>query len=179
MLQDLRLLGTLVGDRGATAIANSLMHGNHSLRKLDLWDSQIRAGVASSLARACRFCELEQLLLGRNDLGDEGIRAFASEIGKGEPTLTSLDISDCQISDESATCIISLCSSVKPLRIMSLAKNFLKTEACLSIVKAAADTNINVLDLSDNLLLKKHAKKLSRRYLTSHRCVSFVQCQMS
>ncbi len=96
-LVGLQMVHLNIGPNVAKALAGMVQEV--TLKKLDLAFNKVDADSAKALSVALLDCGLESLLLGRNNIGEEGAKYFADAIGTGTCSLRTLDLSRNKIGD--------------------------------------------------------------------------------
>ena len=83
---------------------------------------------------------LQQLYMGNNNIGDDGISAIAGALGNCK--INTLDVSECGITLTGARSLAAALSSNHTIRELWLRSNPITVEGALLIVKSAVDNTV-------------------------------------
>lgn len=140
---------------GAGCIANVLKK-NTTLENLEIRNCKITPGGAKKIAEALTCSQLRTLVISENNIGDNGVLAFAEAL-KVNNFLTELDISYCNVDD--AGCV-KLAEALKDNVNSGLMTLILKNNLITDIgAKALLDllntnTNLKKIDIGGNESIK-------------------------
>ena len=115
VLHQLDIRRNKIGETGIATIATALETNTCTLKTLDISDCDI-----TNLNKACALSlvsVLHQLNISRNKIGDTGIASIATALATNTCTLTTLDISDCGMTNLDEACARSLVSVLQKLNM--------------------------------------------------------------
>jgi Leucine-rich repeat (LRR) protein len=155
-LTHLNLGNNSIRDEGARVLCDTLTKGLCKLNRLDVGECKLTDQCIPIFVFALQDerCQLTDLSLGFNAIGDEGAcMLFEDALTKEHCKLTVLDLSKCLLTDQ---CIPSLCKALKDercqLTVLLLADNAIGDEgACMLFEDALTKEHckLTVLDLRD------------------------------
>ena len=146
-LRELTLSTNPIADEGASVLFETLIDGLRGLTSLSMPACHFTDECIPSLCKALQDerCQLTDLILGNNAIGDEGARElFENGLTNKHCKLTKLSLEFCSLTHE---CIPSLCKA-------------LQDERC----------QLTDLDLGDNVIDDKGARELFENGLTNKHC---------
>ena len=158
-LNRLCLQNTVMGDRGAAFIAQSLVY-NQNLTVLSLTSCKITNEGASFLSNMLRRNRtIQRLDLKMNRIGDRGAQdLFAAISDPAHPTTYSLNLSHNQLSDHCFAGIISF----EPLQEVQLGYNMITDRGALDIAKICMNSNnLKRLHVPGNHMTNKGVQALN------------------
>jgi len=159
-LKRLYLQNTHMGDRGAAAISQALLHNQH-MTTLSLSSCEITDEGASFLSNIIRRNpKLERLDLTNNRIGDSGAQKLFQAIcdDPRHPTMTSLNLSHNNLTDASLCMMVSF----EPLRTVLLGENALTDYGALDLAKISMNSpNLRILQIPGNRMTKKGTQALN------------------
>ena len=121
-----------------------------SLRKLDVRRNALAAAGGAPLGRLVRHCRaLETLRAGHNDLGADGMRAFAAEAGELS-ACTSLDVCCNSLGVEGVRVIAGFLPQCPQLQKLYLEKNHINSDALAELARQPLCARLDALYLGWN-----------------------------
>lgn len=124
-----------------------------ALRKLDVRRNALAAVGGAPLGRLVRQCRaLETLRAGHNDLGADGVRAFAAEAGE-LPTCTSLDLCCSRLGVQGVRALGAVLPQCPQLRKLYLENNLLNSDALVELARQPMCARLDALYLGWNGLM--------------------------
>ena len=159
-LRELTLSSNPIADEGASVLFETLIDGLRGLTSLCMIECYFTDECIPSLCKALQDerCQLTDLYLGHNVMGDEGARElFENGLTSKYCKLTKLSLQKCSLTHE---CIRSLCKA-------------LQDERC----------QLNHLYLGENTISDKSARELFENGLTNKHCkltkLSLNECSLT
>ena len=146
-LRELKLNGNAIGEEGVSVLSDTLVNGLRGLTSLSMHDCSLTVECMHSLCKALQDgrCQLSDLDLGLNKIGDEGARELFENCLENELCkLTKLNLGDCSLTNQ---CISSLCKALQDARCQ------------------LTDVNLSCNDIGD-----KGARELFENGLTNEHC---------
>ena len=154
-LKSLALSGSPICDEGAIVLFNTLIKGPRKLTVLRLFGCTLTGRCIPALVKTLQdeHCKLVELSLGRNEIGNEGVRLLCDNVlTKEHCKLTDLDLMYCSLTRQ---CISILSKALRDqrckLNVLFLGGNDIgDKEACVLFEDALTNENCKLtqLDLS-------------------------------
>jgi hypothetical protein len=120
------------------------------LRNLDVRRNALAAVGGAPLGRLVRNCRaLQTLRAGHNDLGADGMRAFAAEAGELS-TCTSLDLCCNSLGVEGVCALAALSQQCPQLQKLYLEKNLINSDALMELARQPVCARLDALYLGWN-----------------------------
>ena len=163
-LEEIHITGNRVGDRGCSAIAQSVRSTNAPIVKLALNENfNITAAACKSLAQCVGSSRtLQELNLSKVMIGAEGAKALATGIAES-PALRVLELGSCKLRADGAKFIGEALARNQSLERLGLSRNSLGDKGVFDLVAGGLQSSSTLweLDLRHNSIGPEGGKRLA------------------
>jgi len=175
-LKELDIGRNYIDDEGATVLGNALAK-NNTLKKLSLYGNQRITSTGWMAFSSCCLenanSSLEELNLSENNIGDDGVAAFAAAL-VNNTTLEVLDMSYAQSVSAAGwgTFFNLLMNSNSALETLDLSTNHIGDEGVASMVDSLANmSSLKCLNLRDNQFITATGWRTLSNLLRHPNCI--------
>ena len=161
-LQELDISRNQIGDNGIAHIATALQTNTTTMTTLNISNCSISDEGAESLARALAVNRsIQELDIRSNEIGDNGIAHIATALQTNTTTMTTLNISNCSISDVGAESLASFVNI--SLQYLNICNNEIGDNGIANIATALqTNTTMRTLNISNCSISDEGAESLAR-----------------
>ncbi|XP_065887341.1 NACHT, LRR and PYD domains-containing protein 3-like isoform X2 [Dysidea avara] len=139
-LEVLDMGGNPIGDDGLSLVIDCLQH-NKTLTKLYVYECGLSAKGARCIGELLKLnCNLKELWLGYNDIGDDGISAIAGALG--ESGIRDLRVHKCGITVTGAKALATGLSANQNTVVLGAWDNLITVEGARLILQSAVNNNV-------------------------------------